>query len=184
MGIAKFTSTYRGALIKSIYKKWLKQNEKILDIGCGTGIISLYLADNLSVQIIGCDVKNYLSVPIPFIRIQNSYKLPFEKNSFDSCMLNDVLHHLEKSQQKRLIKETLRISSKVLIFEMKKTFSAKVFDIMLNKFHYGDLKTPLSFRNKAEWIKIFNNLSVKYQIIELKKPFWYPFSHIAILLTK
>lgn len=184
MNIASFTSKYRGRLIKEIYTKWIKQNERVLDIGCGNGMISSYLMNNLPIKIIGCDIKNYLSVPVQFVQIQSSFKLPFKENSFNACMLNDVLHHIEKSEQIKLIKEASRVSPKVLIFEIKRTLLAKVFDVILNKLHYGDLRVPLSFRNSHEWERLFNNLSLKYKIIELKKPFWYPFSHLAILLTK
>lgn len=182
--IARFTSSYRSRLIKNVYEDWLKKDEKVLDVGCGNGLISSYLINSLSVKIIGCDVKNYLSVPLQFVQIPNNLKLPFEKYNFDACMLNDVLHHIKKTQQIELIKEALRVSSRVLIFEAKPTFLAKVADIILNKLHYGDLRIPLSFRESSEWTRLFNTLSVKYKIIELKRPFWYPFSHIAILLTK
>ena len=184
MDIARFTSPYRSRLIKKVYANWLKKDEKVLDIGCGNGLISLYLMNNLSVKIVGCDVNNYLSVPVRFVQIPDSYKLPLEKNSFDASMLNDVLHHIKKPQQIELIKEALRVSSRVLVFEAKPTFLAKVFDIILNKLHYGDLKVPLSFRDRQEWEELCNSLSVKFEIIELKRPFWYPFSHIALLLKR
>jgi len=181
---SKITSKYRANFILSSYKKHLKKNSKILDLGCGTGVVSKYLNENLGVKITGCDIKNYLQHDMPFVKIKNNGNLPFKTNSFDVVMLNDVLHHVEKPEQINLIKEALRVGKKVLIFEVKPTISGKLFDIVLNKFHYGDLKAPLAFRNEKAWGKVFEDLNAKYKTQILPRPFFYPFSHIAFVVER
>lgn len=181
--LAKSTSNYRAKLIYSAYKKWLKAGDKVLDIGCGNGIIAYFLHNKLKIDITCCDVKNYLIYKFPFYKITGS-KLPFKNKQFDLVFINDVLHHIESDKHLAVISEALRVGKVVLIFEAKPTFSGKMFDIILNKFHYGGLDQPLSFRNIADWETIFKKLGVNYKYIELSRPFWYPFSHVAFKLWK
>lgn len=182
--ILEKTSVYRFQLITKAYDGWIKKNEKVLDIGCGRGTITKLLINYYSLQLQACDVKNYLIYQDIAFKEINKNKLPKFKYKFDAALLNDVLHHISKDEQTNLIKEALRIADKVLIFEMKPTYSAKIFDLILNKLHYGDLNIPLSFRNLLEWKSLFKKLDIKSKTKEINKPFWYPFSHIAFILEK
>lgn len=179
--LTRFTTSIRFKLIKSSYSHWLKKGDKILDVGCGNGIITKLVKNNFEVKIIGADIENYLIYDLPFIKIEGNSLLSI-KNKFDVLMLNDVLHHLSKDEQEKLIVEALSLAKKVLIFEAEPTLAGKIADIILNKFHYNKLNVPLSFREVNDWIKIFKKLNLNYQLIKPKKPFWYPFSHIAFLL--
>lgn len=182
--ISQFTSPFRSKLITLAYKSWIKKNEKILDIGCGTGITAKVIIENFKVSVIGCDVENYLVFDILFYKISKKGKLPFKNQSFELAMLNDVLHHVDKSYQTHIIKEALRVAKKVLIFEAEPTISAKVFDTLLNKFHYSSLDAPLTFRSGKDWQELFNSMKLKYIIKKVERPFWYPFSHIAMMIKR
>lgn len=181
--LSSITSRYRANLVLSTYKHWFKGNEKVIDVGCGTGVVTHLMKKELGLKIIGCDIKNYLIYDIPFVKIKNN-KLPFPNKSYDVILLIDVLHHIDKPKQGSIISESLRVAKNVFIFEFEPTFSGKVADIILNKLHYGDLNTPLTFRGAKEWKQLFKNLSANYDFIKLKKPFWYPFSHIAFRVRK
>lgn len=183
MNLSKLTGSYRTKLIISAYRKWIKSNDKIIDVGCGTGVVAKNLTDYFSVNITGCDIKNYLIYKIPFLQIKDN-KIPAKDNQFSIALLNDVLHHIPKQYQADVIKETIRVAKKVLVFEFEPTFIGKLADVVLNKFHYEDLITPLSVRSINDWQNLFRKLSLKSQAIKLEKPFWYPFSHIAFMLTK
>ncbi len=181
MNVTKTTTSYRCKLIIEVYKKYFKKGHRILDIGSGNGIIAKLLMDHFSVKIIGSDIENHLIYDIPFRKI-NGKKLPFAKNEFDVVMLNDVLHHIPFENQEELIRESARVGRKVLIFDAESTSIGKIADVVLNKYHYGNLYTPLSFRSSKDWQKLFKKLSLKSRVTKLKKPFWYPFYHIAFEL--
>ncbi len=184
INLTKLTSSYRSKLIIRVFHRWLKDREKILDVGCGNGIVTKLLISQIGIKATGCDIRNYLIYDdIPFVRIKNN-KLPFSKKKFDALLLIDVLHHLPFEKQENLIQESLRVANKVLIFEAKPTIAGKLADIILNKYHYGNLKTPLSFRDINNWKILFKKLSLKYRTATLDKPFWYPFSHIAFVIQK
>src|SRR6187431_2474793 len=93
MALADITSTYRGDLIFKAYKKYLKKRQRVLDVGCGNGVIGHHLQKKTEIKILGCDIENYLVRDIPFILMKSTTKLPFKKQSFDVVMLNDMLHH-------------------------------------------------------------------------------------------
>lgn len=181
--LREITASFRFKMILKTFTKWLKRDEKVLDIGCGNGIISNLLVKNIKIKIICCDIKNYLDYELPFIKLKNG-KLPFKEKVFNAALFIDVLHHIDKNNHEKILNEALRVADKVLIFEAKPTFIGKLADIMLNKYHYGDLSQPLSFRHSKEWKTVFKKLSLKFEEINLERPFWYPFSHIAFLIRR
>jgi len=181
--VSSFTTPYRAHLIASIYKRWFKTNAKVLDVGCGTGIVSNLLREELKLKVTGCDIKNYLVHNIPFVKIKGD-KLPFPKQSFDVVLFNDVLHHIESSKQKQVIDEALRVGKNVFIFEIEPSLGGRIFDVLLNKLHYDDLAVPLSFRSIKDWQQIFKQISARSESTRLKKPFWYPFTHIAFKVSR
>lgn len=183
MNTSQFTSTFRTRLISDVYKKWIKPGSQVIDIGCGTGVVGKILQDTLSIKITGADVKNYLIYKIAFVEIKKG-RIPVKNGRYDMALLNDVLHHVNKDDQTGIIEEANRVAKNVLIFEFEPTFIGKIVDIILNEFHYGDLNAPLSQRSMAEWKSLFKSMGYKYEAIKLKRPFWYPFSHIAFKLAK
>lgn len=78
----------------------------IYDLGCGEGIIAKYLADSSKARkVIGVDSdKNRL----PNIRVKNLQFIEGDIRRFsikktDGVVISDVLHHLDLSDQKRLL---------------------------------------------------------------------------------
>lgn len=184
INLANYTSNYRGRLILNSYQDWIKHKQKVLDIGCGTGIVAALIKQEFKTKVTGADVTNYLSQDIPFVKINPQSKLPFKKDSFHIVMLNDVLHHIPKEEQQTLIAESLRIAKKVLIFEIKPTKIGIFFDIALNIIHYGGLNTPFSHRSSQQWSNLFKKLKANYQVKYPKKPPFYPFEHMAYCISK
>lgn len=184
LSLAEITSTYRTKLILKAYRDWIKKGQKVLDIGCGNGVVSAKLTKDLDIGLVGCDIDKYLTHKIKFVKMKTVGKLPFSDKSFDVAMFNDVLHHTEKDNQQKLINEALRVAKKVVVFEVDPTISGVIFDYIMNKIHHFKMHIPFAFRKDDEWRKLFKKNDYKYKIMHVKKPLLYPFKHVAYLLTK
>ena len=184
MRLAHVTSKYRAAIIAAAYYNWLKEGSKVCDIGCGTGVVGKYLSDKLKLQLVGVDIDNYLAEKIQFKKMDSPTRLPFTSKEFKYAMFNDVLHHTKYPDQVSLLKESLRVADEVLIFELKPTLVGKLLDFILNKIHNFQMGVPFTYRTRSDWLKLFKDLNLKYQIEKVETPYWYPFSHIAFKVSK
>lgn len=101
----------------------LKNEEKLLDVGCGTGSL-LIVAKKLYPQItaVGIDIDEKIlkiaknktikeNLKIEFIKT-SSNKLPFNDSSFDIVVSSLVFHHLPLDVKKQTIGEVKRILRK------------------------------------------------------------------------
>jgi len=113
IGIGNFTLEKQNICIRELYPK---KNEKILDVGCGTGFFASKAAKRQA-NIIGLDMsENMLKVAekiakknnlkIKFIK-GNAEKLPFKNCSFDKVIAVDLIGHLPNPQ--KFIKEVGRV---------------------------------------------------------------------------
>jgi acetyltransferase-like isoleucine patch superfamily enzyme len=103
----------RGQLLKEM----ILPNDKILDIGCGEGIITGILAEK-SPSIIGCDYslealriakEKYRNITFTY---SNSTTLRFDSESFTKVVLSDVAEHLLPQQLLKTLKEISRVLEK------------------------------------------------------------------------
>ena len=94
-------------LLKVILRKTNKKEIKLLDVGCGDGVLFhlirkelkkdnlvLYGLDNSKIAINTARKKN----PVNIFKIGNLYKLPFENNFFDIILSSDVVEHVSKPE--------------------------------------------------------------------------------------
>ena len=97
----------------------LQPNESILDIGCGCGLMALYLRDYLDtngtytgVDIHGPSIRwctNHITAPnFRFAQISDG-QLPFEAQSFDVILLKSVFTHLRPAELENYLSEITRL---------------------------------------------------------------------------
>jgi len=96
----------------------IKKNQKILDVGSGTGTFSIlaskYTIDGISV---GLDIsqqmlliaKNKAYSQNAYFVLGNSLSMPFRSNLFDRVFFTYVLHELPARDRKETLKEIRRI---------------------------------------------------------------------------
>jgi ubiquinone/menaquinone biosynthesis C-methylase UbiE len=182
--LINITTGIRSRLIIEAYQNWVNKHDRVLDVGCGDGILSEILQKSLDIKLTGCDIENYFKTKIPFRIVKEESVLPFPKNSFDIVMFNDSLHHINMINQKKLLQEALRIANKILIFEDEPNWVETIVDWGINKFHNKNMPVTLSFRKPTQWIELFKDLDVKYKYKKVRKPFGYPLTHEAFYLYK
>lgn len=94
------------------------KNSKILDLGCGDGVLSYLIKIKKGGKISGIDPSleaikiaqnkfSKLSIKNCSFKIGSGYNLPFKNNSFDYAVLADVIEHLQKP--KKALKEAYRV---------------------------------------------------------------------------
>lgn len=184
MKLANISSTYRSKLIAKTFTGWIKNNTRVLDVGCGTGIVSRELKNNFNLNLIGCDIEKYILSNIPFKKINNINKLPFRSNTFDCCLFIDMLHHTSYETQERLLKEGCRVANVLLIFELKETTISRFLDYLLNKIHNPHMAIPHTYRSKRQWQLLGKKLGLKVEMRSIHRPLLYPFNHMAIKFSK
>jgi ubiquinone/menaquinone biosynthesis C-methylase UbiE len=80
----------------------LKQTDKVLEIGCGTGYFTREIvktkafvtAIDISPELLNLAKEAIKEANVIFV-LENAYEMSFESNSFDSIVGSSVLHHLE-----------------------------------------------------------------------------------------
>ncbi len=169
MGLNEKKLNIRAEKISLFCKHYIRKGDNLLDIGCGDGRMILSIKNNLNedFQISGADVLDY-NVPFNFKRIKDN-QLDFNDKEFNIAVLNDVLHHIPKENQIEIIRESLRVANKVLIFEVANDFAGKFVDIITNKLHDPRVNLPLTMRNIGEWENLFRQNNIRFKTFISKR---------------
>ena len=77
--------------------------KEVLEVGCGIGVLSAYLAEKYGWKVTGIDIDPEQIKKAKNNNRENNYlkfleadatKLPFENNEFDLVLSSDILHHI------------------------------------------------------------------------------------------
>lgn len=142
-------------------KQFIKQESKILDIGCGSAIIANTFQTFFDTEVIGVDIVDRRLFPIAFSLI-NGRKLPFVSKSFDNALIAYTLHHSEDPIF--LLKEVIRVcKGKIFIYEdLPEGFLSKIF-CGVHGFSFDRLfgnKNKTTFKTEEEWQEVFKALKL------------------------
>lgn len=146
--------------IKTILNKYCqnyKKNLKILDIGCGTGGLTLFLTN--WGKVIGIE-KNQLAIKLAKKRQlkiikADAQKLPFSDNKFDLVTIFDVLYHKDINDVIKVIKESyrvLKINGFFLITDSSFNFLKSNHDKILGGNKRFTIKKIEKFLTKSDFI--------------------------------
>lgn len=177
--------------------KIVPRRGNIIDLGCGEGILTNYLAiSSVARKLIGIEIdkkrlkmanKNISNVSFKFGDIT---KVKIQKS--DAIILSHVLHHLPSFELQVLVLkncyQVLKDDGKLIIVEVSPKFSFKYFITLITD-HFlvpilfeNRLYSPIYFRKKTDWETLLKELgfTVDSKIVEKGKPF----SHVLFIATK
>lgn len=120
-----------------IFTMGINGSEKVLDVGCGTGIIlknlrirypklSLYGVDNSIGMMRMAGLHNFN------LRIADATNLPYEEKVFDVTFARMLLHHLLDSTLEKALNEMKRVTKKTIIIAE----SVPIRDDLIEDFKY------------------------------------------------
>ena len=165
---------------------FIEKNSKILDIGCGSGIVGYILKEFFKADLIGVDIIDRRVKNIPFLVIDGE-NLPFSENFFDFSFISYVLHHAKN--QKKLLEEAKRVSKKIIVFE---DLADGLFNKILCFIHQLTYKifqkdSKIVFKNKNDWKRSFEEVGLKIIFEKEIFPVFYflfPQKRILFILEK
>jgi len=88
---------------KLFYKIDLSNIQEVLEIGCGDGLVSAYLASNYKINVVGTDIdpdqiklarKNHGEEKNLIFFEANAKRIPLDDNKFDMVLALNVFHHV------------------------------------------------------------------------------------------
>ena len=152
---------------------------RVLDVGCGDGLIDHVIMDETGVSIEGIDTLVRPSTHIP-VRAFSGSVIPYADRSVDVVMFVDVLHHT--SDPKVLLTEAARVGRSVLIKDhLREGFLAyetlRLMDWVGNA-HHG-VVLPYNYLSRAEWDVAFHEVGLRVNQLDTKLSLYpVPFSLI------
>lgn len=108
--------------------------KKVLDVGCGMGFYSEYLA-NKGFDVTAIDTEKQLIPEKSKFKLANAENLPFEDESFDTILLFDILEHIN---DQKILKEIHRVCKKRVILSVPNKDDSFLPKYNLTFKHYKD----------------------------------------------
>ncbi|MDO8266126.1 MAG: class I SAM-dependent methyltransferase [Candidatus Saccharibacteria bacterium] len=122
--------------LAKLAKKYLQKNSRVLELGCGNGRDSAYLAKE-GFNVLASDFSESVveknkeaigeSENLNFSMVDLAQKLPFSEESFDCVFANLSLHYFTDKKTREIVVEITRVlkSEGVLMFACKKVDSVR-----------------------------------------------------------
>ncbi|MFZ2150434.1 MAG: class I SAM-dependent methyltransferase [Candidatus Absconditicoccaceae bacterium] len=172
----------------------IKDNDRVLDLGCGYGIISLYLIfAGYKNKIFGLDIdKKRIQNLNNISKINHFNELRFEIRDFinqgfdgldlyNVAILVDFLHHIDKDTQESLLKNLSKYIDKIIIKDIDRYPKYKYY---WNIFHDKIIMQNkiLCFQGSSKIHKYL--VSLGYKVTYQKIPSIFPYPHFLLIAEK
>jgi ubiquinone/menaquinone biosynthesis C-methylase UbiE len=161
-----FRSLYRKAALKMCAecKDFIETNSKILDFGCGSGIIGKQFADYFNSSLLGVDIIDNRVETIDFRQYDGKDLSFLTDNSYDAVLVNYVLHHTPDPID-ALKQAASKSKKRIIIYEnLPEGIVAKLLcalhGVSFGMFYQKNFVSG-KFLTKENWEKAFKDLKLK-----------------------
>lgn len=138
---------------------------RVLDFGCGSGLLGYLINKDLGVEVMGIDVKDHRKFAMP-LTLYDGSRIPFPDNYFDAVLSVYVFHHTPNSE--KLLSEIKRVCrGNIIIYEdTPANPTERIFCRLHGKVFNGffNIHNDCHFLSKSAWLDLFeeNRLKLKY----------------------
>jgi len=169
------------------FKDYISDSKKVLDLGCGSGIVANEIEKRFNLKVQGIDIVDMRVVDISFKKYNGKDLSFISNNEFDTVLISYVLHHTENP--KEILRQVVKIANKnIVIYEdMNEGFLGKIYCKMHGRlFDLFFLRNSVNanFYSEKEWKKIFKELGLKIVYSKEKKIFLNPVRRKLFVLEK
>jgi ubiquinone/menaquinone biosynthesis C-methylase UbiE len=167
------------ALTKKIMaKENISKNMKILDVGCGTGQTSAYLAKTYHAQVYAMDIhpvmlkkakERFIREKLPILLVKgSSEQIPFKEREFDIIIAESVTAFTDVQKSLKEYRRVLKPNGILITIDMTEEHPlTKVEKEELLQFYH--MKELLS---EQDWLKSFREAGFKRTEILYKRTVW------------
>lgn len=179
---------YEDLLVPALFKEWaprmaeaahVKSGDKVLDVACGTGVLSRYMQEQLNATVTGLDMNEDMLAVAKSINPEIMWNkgiaesLPYEDNSFDAVVSQFGLMFF--SDAPKAIQEMMRVLKKdkrmaVAVWDDVNNSPGYAALIELLQQEFGEevadkLRAPFLMGNKTELSSLFESVGVQPDIV-------------------
>jgi SAM-dependent methyltransferase len=159
----RLVHTRRVEVLASWFAQLAPTNSRILDVGCGDGLLSVTLCSKRpDLTLLGIDTLPRKHTHIPVTTFDGS-RIPFDQNSFDSVLFSDVLHHTKDPVM--LLQEAWRVTRQWVLLKdhFRKGFAAAQrlrFMDWVGNARFG-VALPYNYWTENQWLHAWHEIGLR-----------------------
>ena len=168
-------------------QRYLPPRARVLDVGCGNGLIAHLLTAFIVMPVQGVDVIDWLDAPIAFARFDGR-TLPFADGAFDAVLSCYVLHHAQA--QEALVAEMQRVLRRGGVLVVYEDAPVSWWDRFMCWRHcraWRKRTGPTTFRSPEAWQDLFVRHGFRVterRLLSRFRSVWHPVRRVFLVLTR